>query len=83
MAKLEQGNIAHHRLGMEAYQTYKCKDHVAHILMLSSMSNDIILYFERHHSAQSVWDVVKIQYGGTSTTRLRQLTIKFYGNKKH
>ena len=47
---------------MEAYQTYKRKDRVARILMLSSMRNDIMLCFERHRSAQSVWDTVKIQY---------------------
>jgi len=70
MAKLEQGNTAQHKLDMEAYQTYKRKDGVARILMLSSIRNDIMLGFERHRSAQSVWDAVKIQYGGTSTTRL-------------
>jgi hypothetical protein len=36
---------------MEAYQTYKRKDHIARILMLSGMRNDIILCFERHRSA--------------------------------
>ena len=41
-----------------------------------------MLRFERHHSAQTVWDAVKVQYGGTSTTRLRQLTLKFDGYKK-
>jgi hypothetical protein len=83
MAEPEQGNTAQHKLNMEAYQTYKRKDRVARILMLSSMRNDIMLRFERHHSAQSVWDAVKIQYGGTSTTRFRQLTHKFNGYKKH
>jgi hypothetical protein len=68
---------------MEAYQTYKCKDSVACILMLSSMRNDIMLRFERHRSTQSVWNTVKIQYGGTFTTRLRQLTLKFDSYKKH
>jgi hypothetical protein len=82
MAEPEQGNTAQHKLDMEAYQTYKRKDRVARILMLSSMRNDIMLRFERHHSAQSVWDAVKIQYRGTSTTRLRQLTLKFDGYKK-
>jgi len=82
MAELEQGNTAQHKLDMEAYQTYKRKDRVARILMLSSMRNDITLRFERHRLAQSVWDAVKIQYGGTSTTRLRQLTHKFDGYKK-
>ena len=83
MAEPEQGNTAQHRLDMEAYQTYKHKDRVARILMLSSMRNDILLHFERHHSAQSVWDVVKIQYEGTFTTKLHQLTLKFDGYKKH
>jgi hypothetical protein len=83
MAEPEQGNTAQHRLDMEAYQTYKHKDRVARILMLSSMRNDILLHFERHRSAQSVWDVVKIQYEGTFTTKLHQLTLKFDGYKKH
>jgi len=76
MAEPEQGNTAQHKLDMEAYQTYKRKDRVARILMLSSMRNDIMLRFGRHRSTQSIWDAVKIQYGGTSTTRLRQLTLK-------
>ena len=82
MAEPEQGNTAQHKLDMDAYQTYKRKDCVARILMLSSMRNDIMLRFERHRSAQSVWDAVKIQYKGTSTTRLHQLTLKFNGYKK-
>ena len=67
---------------MEAYQAYKHKDCVARILLLSNMRNGVMLRFERHHSAQAVWDAVKVQYGGTSTTRLRQLTLKFDGYKK-
>jgi hypothetical protein len=76
MAEPEQENTAQHKLDMEAYQTYKCKDRAARILMLSSMRNDIMLRFGRHRSTQSVWDAGKIQYGGTSTTRLCQLTLK-------
>ena len=67
---------------MEAYQTYKHKDCVARIFISSNMQNDIMLCFERHHLTQSVWDTVKIQYRGTSTTRLHQLTLKFDGYKK-
>ena len=83
MAESEQGNTAQHRCDMEAYQAYKRKDHVTHILLLSSIRNDIMLRFERHHSAHAVWDAVKVQYGGTSTTRLHQLTLKFDGYKKY
>ena len=67
---------------MEAYQAYKHKNRVARILLLSSMKNDIMLRFERHRSAQTVWDVMKVQFGGTSTIRLNQLTFKFDGYKK-
>ena len=75
MAEPEQGNTAQHRRDMEVYQAYKRKDRVARILLLSSMRNDIMLRFERHRSAQPVWDAVKVQYGGTSTTRLHHLTL--------
>ena len=83
MTEPEQGTTAQHRRDLEAYQAYKRKDRVARILMLSSMKNDLMLRFERHRSVQAVWDVVKVQYGGTSITRLCQLTLKFDGYKKH
>ena len=67
---------------MESYQAYKRKDRVARILMLSSMRNDLMLHFEKHRSALAVLDAVKVQYGGTSTTRLRQLTLNFDDYKK-
>ena len=67
---------------MKANQTYKRKDRVTRILLLSSIRNDIILRFERHRSGQAVWDTMKVQYGETSTTRLHQLTLKFNGYKK-
>ena len=79
MAEPEQSTTAQHRRDLEAY---KRKDRVARILMLSSMKNDLMLRFERHRSAQAVWDAVKVQYGGTSTTRRRQLTLMFDGYKK-
>ena len=78
----KQGNIAQHRRDMEACQAYKRKDHVACILLLSSMRNDIMLCFEWHRSTQAVWNAVKVQYEKTSTTRLRQLTLKFDGYMK-
>ena len=62
MIEPEQGNTTQYRQNMETYQAYKRKDRVAHILLLSSMRNDIMLRFERHHSAQAVWDVMNVQY---------------------
>ena len=55
---------------MEVYQAYKRKDRLVGISMLSSMRNDLMLRFENNHSAMAVWDAFKIQFGGTSTSRL-------------
>ena len=41
-----------------------------------------MLCFENNRSAMAAWDAVKIQFGGTSTTRLCQLTLKFDSYKK-
>ena len=71
MVEPKHETTAQHRRDMEAYQVYKRKDRVARILMLSSMRNDMILRFENNCSAMAVWDTVKIQFGGTSTTKLR------------
>ena len=46
---------------------------VARILMLSNMRNDLMFHFEKHCSTLALWDAVKVQYGGTLTTRLRCL----------
>jgi hypothetical protein len=51
MIESKQDNTAQHRLDIEAYEGYKRNDHVTHILVLSSMKNDIMLRFERHRSA--------------------------------
>ena len=67
---------------MEVYQAYKLKDRVARILMLRCMRNDLMLRFKNNCSTMVVWDVVNIQFGGTLTTRLRKLTLKFDANKK-
>ena len=65
MAEQDQGNTA-----------YKRKDRVNRILLLSNMKNDIMLHFERHRSTQAVWNAAKVQYGGTFTIKLCQLTPK-------
>ena len=82
VVELEHGNTVQHRRDMEAYQAYKRKDRVARILMPSNMRNDLMLHFEKHCSTLVVWEAVKVQYGGTLTTRLRQLTFKFDAYKK-
>ena len=82
MVEPEHGTTVQHRRDIEVYQAYKRKDRVACILMLGNMRNDMMLCFENNRSAMAVWDVVKIQFGGTSTTRLHHLTLKFDAYKK-
>ena len=64
------------------YQAFKVKDRAARITLLSSMGNDLLVRFEQYKSAKALWDVVTLQYGGTSTTRLRRLTMRFDSYKK-
>ena len=82
MVELEHGTTAQQRRDMEAYQAYKLKERVTRILMLSSMINELMLHFENNLSTMAVCDVLKIKFGGTITTRLRQLTLKFDTYKK-
>ena len=82
MVEPKHGTNAQHMRDMEVYQAYKHNDRVACILMLSSIRNDMMLHLENNRSTMVVWDTVKIQFGGTSTTRLRQLTLKFDDYKK-
>ena len=41
-----------------------------------------MLRFESNRTTMAVWDAIKVQFGGTSTTRLHQLTLKFDVYKK-
>ena len=45
--------------------------------MLSSMHNDLISEFEEHATTRAMWDTLELKFGGTSTTRLHSLNIKF------
>ena len=45
--------------------------------MLSSMHDDLIGKYETFQNAKNMWDQLKFDFGGTSTTRLRSLVLKF------
>ena len=71
------GNTAQHRRDMETYQTWKRKNSLARITMLSSMTDALMCEKEGFGTAQDMWIALKDKFGGTSTTKLRRLTIKF------
>lgn len=77
MDEPEQGNTVQHRRDLEAYQKWFKNDRCARFTMLSSMHNDLIGEFEQYKTAQEIWNALTVKYGGTSTTRLRALTLKF------
>ena len=54
--------------------------------MLSSMHDDLIGEYEAFQNVKDMWDQLKFDFGGTSTTRLRSLVLKFevyYKDPKH
>ena len=41
------------------------------------MTDDLMREFESYKMAQAMWITLKDEFGGTSSTKLRRLTIKF------
>ncbi|KAI9169131.1 hypothetical protein LWI28_007482 [Acer negundo] len=62
---------------METYQNWKRKNSLARITMLSSMTSALMCEYEEFDIAQDICIVLKDKFGGTYTTKLRRLTIKF------
>ncbi|KAK2967724.1 hypothetical protein RJ640_028455 [Escallonia rubra] len=60
-----------------AYQKWNEKDRNARYTLLSSLQNDLIEQFDELPTCKVLWDQLKFSFGGTSTTRLRSLVIKF------
>jgi hypothetical protein len=77
MEEPEQGNSAQNHKDLEAYQSWRKKDHCARFTMLSSMHNDLIGKFESYGTTQDMWIALKAKFGETTVTRLRALTLKF------
>ncbi|KAL6290046.1 hypothetical protein ACE6H2_007556 [Prunus campanulata] len=83
MVEPEVGQTAQHRRDLEAYQTWFKKDRCARFTMLSSMHNDLIGGYESYPTAKALWNQLKFDFGGTSTTRLRNLVLKFEVYRKN
>ncbi|KAK2974448.1 hypothetical protein RJ640_002855 [Escallonia rubra] len=60
-----------------AYQKWNKKDRSARYTLLSSLQNDLIGQYDELPICKSLWDQLKFSFGGTSSTRLRNLVIKF------
>ncbi|KAK2966262.1 hypothetical protein RJ640_003319 [Escallonia rubra] len=60
-----------------AYQKWNQKDRSAHYTLWNSLQNDLIGQFDKLPTCKTLCDQLKFSFGGTSTTRLRSLVIKF------
>ncbi|KAK2973132.1 hypothetical protein RJ640_012196, partial [Escallonia rubra] len=60
-----------------AYQKWNQKDRSARYTLLSSLQNDLIGQYDELPTCKALWEQIKFSFGGTSTTRLRRLVIKF------
>lgn len=62
---------------LDAYETWCKNDQVMPFTLLSSMHNDLIYEFEGYRTAREMWDALRLRFGGTTTTRVHGLTMKF------
>ena len=77
MIELQHGTSAQNRRDLEVYQAWKRKNIIARFTMLSSMADGLMCIYESYDTAHDIWLALKDKFGGTSTTKLRRLTIKF------
>ncbi|XP_019261101.1 PREDICTED: uncharacterized protein LOC109239051 [Nicotiana attenuata] len=82
LSQQEHGNTAQHKRDLEAYKAWKRVDSIARGIIVSSMVDELIRECEEFPNAYAMWAHLRGTYGGTSVTRLRQLTIKFDTFKK-
>ena len=82
MHEPEVGTSAQHRRDREAYDSWKRKNSIARITLLSSMDDDVMREFRHFGYAMDIWSELKTKFGETSVAKLRSLTIKFDSYKK-
>jgi uncharacterized protein VirK/YbjX len=78
----KNGNTAQKKRDLEAYQSWFKKVLSMRFTMLSSMNDDLIGEYEAFQNAKDMWDQLKFDFDGTSTTRLRSLVLSFEVNRK-
>ncbi|XP_070041238.1 uncharacterized protein [Nicotiana tomentosiformis] len=66
-----------------SYQDMVLKSIIADLNKGDKLNDDLIHECEQYPTAQAMWAHLREAYGGTTVTRLQQLTIKFDTYKKH
>ncbi|OMO72888.1 hypothetical protein COLO4_27409 [Corchorus olitorius] len=78
----KQGSTTQHKRDQKVFQTWKRKNNIVHITLLSCMTNKLIYEFEEYATAQGMWNALKKKFENVSDTKLKQLVIKFDNYKK-
>ena len=73
----DDGFVDQYRQDLELYNKLINKDRCARIMVLSSMNDDLLAKYHNYSDTKELWDQLKFSFGGTSTTRLRSLVLKF------
>jgi len=71
------GADAAYRRELTAYEAWSKRDRRARFAVLSCMHDDIAGEYEHYTTMKEMWDQLRFAFGGTSTTRLRSLVLKF------
>nr|XP_010906668.1 uncharacterized protein LOC105033512 [Elaeis guineensis] len=82
MTDPDEKNSAQNRKDQEAYCAWKAKDTTACGILISTMVDDLVNECKLFFNTHKMWVHLKENFGGTTVTRLRQLTIKFDTYKK-
>ena len=83
MTEPEEASTAQHRRDHKAYEAWKKKNSLAHIMFLSSMDDDIMREFRHFNLVSEMWSALRSKFDGTPIMKHRSLTIKSDTYKKH
>ena len=75
-------NNAQFRRDLTAYNAWKRKDSTARGILISLMNDDLVYEYLQYQTAHAMWVALRENFGGTTVSKLRQLTIKFDSYKK-
>ena len=81
-ASEENVNNAQLRRDMAIFNAWKKKDSTTRGILISFMNDDLVYEYQQYPTANAMWVTLREKFGGTTVSKLRQLTIKFGTYKK-
>ena len=75
-------NNVQFRCDLIAYNAWKKKDSTDRGILISSMNDDLVYEYQQYQTTHAMWVALREKFGGTTVSKLRQLTIKLDTYKK-